>query len=135
MKTNYAGIVLLGILLLPGIFLSCNKYPDGPKFTLLGRKDRMEGEWDLKETIAPDGSVDYDNSNDITELTEDNDYHYISGNITVNGKWAFEDKKANVVFKIGNTALRYKILRLKDQQLWLQDVNNNDILKYENTDD
>lgn len=113
---------------------SCNKYPEGPKFTLLTKKDRMEGKWDLKETDHSDGTVTYDIMNDIIELDDDNEYIYTSGNISISGEWEFVSDKEKVMFKIGNLNLTYKILRLKNKELWLQDEGNGDVMKYENKD-
>jgi hypothetical protein len=113
---------------------SCNKYPDGPKFTILSKKERMQGLWDLQETDHADGTVTYDIYKDIMELTEDFSYSYTSGNITINGDWEFASDKEKVTFKIGNINLTYKIMRLKSKELWLQNESNLDVLKYKNTD-
>lgn len=113
---------------------SCNKYPEGPKFTILSKKERMQGKWDLQETDHADGTVTYDTTNDFIELTEDNEYTYIAGNISISGEWEFVSDKEKVMFKIGNLNLTYKILRLKSKELWLQDETNGDVLKYENKD-
>jgi hypothetical protein len=113
---------------------SCNKYPEGPKFTLLSKKERMQGQWDLKETDHADGTVTYDPYNNIMELTEDFDYSYTSGNITISGEWEFASDKEKVTFKIGNLSLTYKIMRLKNKDLWLQDESTMDVMKYRNTE-
>lgn len=113
---------------------SCNKYPDGPKFTVLTKKERMQGQWDLQETDHANGTVTYDGYKDIMELTEDFDYSYTSGNITINGEWDFVSDKEKVIFKIGNVNLTYKIMRLKSKELWLQDESTMDVMKYENKD-
>ena len=129
-------------LILPiiGVFIlisSCNKYPDGPKFTLLGKKDRMEGLWDLQETSHSDGTTTYDGLLEIMELTDDNEYFYKTGSITIEGTWRFESKKEKdkVAFTVANYTVTYKIMRLKDQELWLKNEINGDVMKYKNNDD
>ncbi|WP_341902691.1 hypothetical protein [Fluviicola taffensis] len=130
-KITLSAIVLS--LLLPLIH-SCNKYPDGPKFTILTKKERMQGQWDLKETDHSDGTVTYDSSNEIIELTEDFEYFYTSGILTISGDWEFASDKEKVTFKIGNVSLTYKIMRLKSKELWLQDETTLDVMKYKNTE-
>lgn len=134
MKTLKITLFTLVLSLSLPLINSCNKYPDGPKFTLLSKKERMEGEWDLKETDHADGTVTYDGYNDIMKLTEDFDYSYIAGNITISGEWEFESDKEKVTFKIGNLSLTYKIMRLKNKELWLQNETTLDVMKYKNTE-
>lgn len=132
MSSSKLILPILGAL----IFISsCNKYPDGPKFTLLGKADRMEGLWDLKETTHSDGSTTYDSLLEIMELTDENEYYYTSGPITIEGTWAFESDKEKVSFTIANTSVTYKIMRLKDKELWLKNESNGDVMKFRNTED
>lgn len=131
MSSSKLILAFLGVFIL---FASCKKYPDGPKFTLLGKKDRMQGLWDLKETVHVNGSITYDSSADIMELTDDNEYFYRTGVVTINGKWDFESDKEKVSFTIGNANYTYRIRRLKDKQLWLHDETNGDLMKFKNTD-
>lgn len=132
-KVKFVSKALLLVLSI-SLISSCNKYPDGPKFTLLSKKERMQGKWDLQEIAHSDGTVTYDNLNEIIELTEDNDYTYTSGYISVSGEWEFVSDKEKVLFKIGNLNVTYKIMRLKNKELWLQDEGDGDVLKYENKD-
>lgn len=134
MKKSHSLWLILLFISVTTTFSSCNKYPDGPKFTLLTKKERMQGLWDLTETNHSDGTVTYDNWNDIMELTEENEYIYTSGNISVSGEWEFVSDKEKVLFKIGNLNSTYKILRLKSKELWLQNESNGDVLKYKNKD-
>lgn len=131
LKITLSAIILS--LSLP-LINSCNKYPDGPKFTILSKKERMQGQWDLQETDHADGTVTNDIYKDIMELTGDFDYSYTSGNITIRGKWEFVSDKEKVTFKIGNINITYKIMRLKSKELWLQNESNLDVMKYENTE-
>lgn len=122
-----AGIVT-GVLL----FTSCNKYPDGPGFSMLSKKERMEGKWDLQETDHADGTVTYDTAGDIMELTNDMECMYQSGFITVEGTWEFTDKKEKIRISVGSLSKVYSIRRLKSKELWLMDDANSDVLKFKN---
>ncbi|MNU79125.1 hypothetical protein D3C71_687340 [compost metagenome] len=123
---------LAGILTGTLLFTSCNKYPDGPGFSMLSKKERVEGEWDLQETAHPDGTVTYDTSGEIMELTDDMECMYQSGFITVEGTWEFTDKKEKIRISIGSLSKVYTIRRLKNKELWLMDDANNDVLKFDN---
>ncbi|MNJ83938.1 hypothetical protein D3C87_13700 [compost metagenome] len=123
---------LAGLLTGTLLFTSCNKYPDGPGFSMLSKKERVEGEWDLQETDHADGTVTYDTSGEIMELTDDMECMYQSGFITVEGTWEFTDKKEKIRISIGNLSKVYSIRRLKSKEMWLMDDANNDVLKFKN---
>lgn len=127
-------IILSSALALLFTFGSCNKYPDGPKFTLLTKKARVVGEWDLSETLHSDGTVTYDYSDDIMELTEDEDAFYYSGNLTISGTWEFISNKEKLRIAYGNFVGTPRIMRLKDKELWLKYEDTGDVLKFENID-
>lgn len=130
-KITLSAIILsLSLLLVQ----SCNKYPEGPKFTLLTKKERMQGLWDLQETDHANGTVTYDGYKYIMELTKDFNYSLSTGNITTSGNWEFSSDKKKVIFTVGTGKLTYKIMRLKSKDLWLQNETNLDVLKYENKD-
>lgn len=122
------------LLIGTSLFTSCKKYPDGPGFSLLGRKERMEGKWDLQQTDHSDGSVTYDNTEDILEMTEDEKCYLHSGYVTVEGEWYFADKKQKVHIKIGNVGQTFSIRRLKNKELWIMDDSTQDVYKYKNTE-
>lgn len=124
--------ILAGIVTGSLLFTSCNKYPDGPGFSMLSKKDRMEGEWDLQETDHADGTVTYDSSGDIMKLTDDMECMYQTGFITVEGTWEFTDKKEKIRISVGSLSKIYSIRRLKNKELWLMDDSNNDVLKFKN---
>lgn len=58
-----AGIAAIGLN-------SCGKYEDGPKFSLLTKKARLAGEWDVKsigsETLDQDWALSLDFDKDGT---------------------------------------------------------------------
>lgn len=124
--------MLAGIVTGALLFTSCNKYPDGPGFSMLSKKERMEGKWDLQETDHADGTVTYDTAGDIMELTNDMECMYQSGFITVEGTWEFTDKKEKIRISVGSLSKVYSIRRLKSKELWLMDDANSDVLKFKN---
>ena len=117
---------------------SCNKYEEGPKVSLLTKKARLTGDWTLDKYEA-DGQ-------DITsfvasawgaaewQIEKDGAYH-ITGNVNENGTWELGEDKDDVRFKSDNSSQpeeSYRILRLKNKELWLRYTNSNgtyDIIK------
>ena len=62
------------------IFSSCNKYEEGPAFTILSATKRITGTWELKETLVNDTIV---NLNDFTSMLGDIDLDSLSGGIPI----------------------------------------------------
>ena len=129
---RFTALTIAGLLAGSLLFTSCNKYPDGPGFSMLSKKDRVEGEWDLQETDHADGTVTYDTAGDIMKLTDDMECMYQTGFITVEGTWEFTDKKEKIRISVGNLSKVYSIRRLKSKEMWLMDDANNDVLKFKN---
>lgn len=129
---RFTALTIAGLLTGSLLFTSCNKYPDGPGFSMLSKKDRVEGEWDLQETDHADGTVTYDTAGDIMKLTDDMECMYQTGFITVEGTWEFTDKKEKIRISVGSLSKVYSIRRLKSKEMWLMDDANNDVLKFKN---
>lgn len=62
------------------VFMSCNKYEEGPSFSLLSATKRIEGTWVLTETRVNDTVV---NLNDLTSLLGDVNLDSITGGIPI----------------------------------------------------
>lgn len=118
---------------------SCNKYEEGPKFTLLTAKARLVNTWTLTK-------VEY-NGNDVTnsypditaDIKKDNTYKvtYSAGSVSTSeeGKWEFNSDKTAVIFTVdGETASDpATIIMLKNKMLKFKDVDgsNTTITTYE----
>ena len=108
---------------------SCNKYEEGPKFTLLTAKARLVNTWTLTKAES--------NGNDVTsffpgikvEINKDNTYKmtYTAGSIstTEEGKWEFNDDKTTVTFIPDGetTGEPQTIVMLKNKMLKLKSVD------------
>ena len=83
------------------ILFSCNKYEDGPVFSLLSAKTRLDGEWEV--TKINNSFSELDNSNFIWQFEEDGDFTFdaswiisLSGGNQIDfqenlvGDWEFE---------------------------------------------
>jgi len=131
-KFIFSGVIAL----IATAVVSCGKYEEGPAFSLLTKKMRLTGDWTL-ENYTSDGQ-------DITnfvqaawgsaewQIEKDGNYH-ITGNVNENGTWELGEDKDDVFFTPTNGSRdTYRILRLKDTELWLRYTNSNgtyDIIK------
>ncbi|MGZ3900983.1 MAG: hypothetical protein ACXVNM_14665 [Bacteroidia bacterium] len=127
--------ILFVFALVAFIFTGCNKYQDGPKFSLLTKKARLTGDWKIDKV--------YFNGNDITDayktavganfvldIEKDGNYK-VTGNFPDQGKWKFGEDKDDVYFTPNSTGIEdaERILRLKNKELWLRHTESNGDVK------
>lgn len=117
----------ISILMLATTFIfttSCSKYEEGPAISLLPKKTRLVGTWEVDEIVHDDGEVENVNDNTTYEYTSDNVYRVIEGNLTYTGEWNFTQDKEYLEVTYSAGALSFssedKILRLKNNELWIQ---------------
>jgi hypothetical protein len=134
MKKITLFLTLAGLLLLT---FSCKKYPDGPSFTLLSKKERLENSWAMSKAYEDgvDKTGDYQSAFKDYNLifTKSGAYSYsysFYGFYTVseNGNWVFNSDKTKLIFDpASNNDANYEwtILRLKDEELWARDDDYN----------
>ncbi len=111
---------------------SCGKYEEGPGFTLLTKKARLSGKWDLKSSTNGSVTIE-DSSDDLVEYTKDNTVIYSGGGLSINGTWEFTDDKTGVletVTFLGQSSTdTTHIIRLTNSELWKKEGNT--IYKFE----
>ncbi len=122
---------------------SCGKYEDGPNFSLLSKKSRVVGTWDMKtltdsQTGATDNfcqngaycvEITMDKDNKLTQKISDGSYSY-----TYTGTWNFNDDKTQLIWTTPSYTTSYEIKRLTNKELWLDDditATDGDIYKLE----
>jgi hypothetical protein len=121
----------------------CGKYEDGPNFSLLSKKSRVVGTWDMKSlTDSQTGVTDnfcqngaycveitMDKDNKLTQKISDGSYSY-----TYTGTWDFNDDKTQLIWTTPSYTTSYEIKRLTNKELWLDDditSTDGDIYKLE----
>lgn len=140
MKTKT--ILTLATVVAATTFLaSCGKYEDGPGFTLLTKKARITGEWDVKEFVdGSDGSITTDNSSATYLIEKDGTLTYTDGNVSTSGTWEFTSDKENLRVITTYTLLGATITdtqesiitRLTNKELWIKDTDGSgDVTKLE----
>ncbi len=127
MKTlrNTALAILIGIGL-----TSCSKYEDGPAISFVSKVERIENDWEIEK--AERNGENVTEEYDQYELYLNEDYTarlvavYTSDNITfqyeTDGNWEFENDKEELKLDFENDDAdnTYIILRLKKDELWLE---------------
>ena len=121
-------IVLAALFISTLIFSSCNKYSEGPNFSMLTRKARLCNDWELKGyTLNGNNVLTVDFT---TKLSIDKDGTYsmsktynalgqIQGDYT-NGRWELVDKDATLYFYEDTTTKpthEYSIKELRNKEL------------------
>lgn len=131
MKNGKSTLFLAATIITVLNFSSCSKYEDGPKFSLRTKKARLTGEWEVVRI----GNETYPQNGYTLEMTFEKDgdfefkYSYSGYSYTYSGDWAFTSDKEDIVINydnfVGNTQM-YEILRLKNDEVWLEDPQNNE---------
>lgn len=130
MKTTLKTISILALGLI--LITSCNKYEDGPKFSLLTKKARLTGEWVIDQVTVNDADqtaayVSFVGANYVLEIEKDGKYR-TEGNYPDTGTWELGADKDDIRFlsdQAGSTEESFRILRLKNKELWLRQTQSN----------
>lgn len=111
--------------------VGCQKYDDGPFFSLRAREARMANTWKVDKAMKGDNDVTSAFSQYELKLTRDRDAEltaqYTLGAIIfefeTNGTWDFENNSEDVRLDFENNDAdeTYEILRLKENELWLRE--------------
>ena len=130
MKKIISALVVVIILV-----SSCKKYPDGPEFTLLTKKERISGNWKLEQVIVNGYDVTnaynlWYGSNYQLDIVKSGSYSVV-GNFPDHGIWNFVDDKSDVSFisQEDKGTKTYKILRLESSSMWFQDVDSSNYIR------
>lgn len=108
------------------VLSACNKYEDGPKFSLMSKKARLTGEWVVEQYTV--NGVDYTSDFNSTmgayvlEIEKDGKYR-TEGAYPDSGTWELGEDKDDVFLKsneAGSEEVSYRITRLKNKELWVK---------------
>src|SRR5436190_22042595 len=102
---------------------SCGKFEEGPKFSLLTIKARLAGHWKLESSTV--NGVDNTSSfgSDFEWDIEKNHTYKIKGASPDEGKWELGEDKDDVFFQSSQPGVfekSYRILKLKNKEMWLR---------------
>ncbi len=130
MKKIFA-LLILASFLMAGTY-SCNKYEEGPTITVTSKSYRLTRDWFLDK--AEQDGVDVTNTLPSLDQTFDDDGNYtmwIDGTEHL-GSWEFGPDKENIFIKLDGSSdqAKYKIIRLTDDDLWLDEEVGSQTMRY-----
>jgi hypothetical protein len=115
------------LLIIAATFSGCNKYPDGPKFSLLTKKMRLCHEWKL--TSLSFNGVDLTVPADFKlDIEKGGSYKVTATGYADEGKWTLGEDKDDIYMTSSapnSTEDAFRILRLKNKELWLRSTATN----------
>lgn len=112
---SVAGITALSVS-------SCGKYEDGPSVSLLTKKARVVGSWDVKSIGTQAMIAGYSmNLNFEKSGVATFSYTYGGSSYTYAGSWDFASDKENILINIDGDAQLFEIKRLTNNEMWLDD--------------
>lgn len=124
--------LILPLIALSLIFLtpSCSKYPNGSKFTLLTKTNRMVNDWKLTSYMI-NGNEFIDNQPEISLVIEKDGTYSWTATQTVlgqiqsefeHGTWSFNDDKTSLLILTDgeDIPVGYTITELRSKKLVLQ---------------
>jgi len=136
-------VILLTVVASVLMLTSCSPYEDGPAISLRSRTERLCNEWRLTRLYINGTEQTLSSFDQQTTLEfKDNgtvNYSYAVMDstaivITGSGTWEFNDDQTEVfttvTYTLGGTEKdTFKILRLKEEELWLENNQDGDVVE------
>lgn len=129
---NLFRLSLVAVLALSAVLTSCNKYEEGPGFTLLTAKMRVVNDWKITKVEYNGTDVTPSSSTTSTSIKKDNTYTstYSSGSfsITENGTWEFNSDKTQLISTDSDGDVSTMIIvMLKNKMMKLKDIDGSNV--------
>lgn len=136
-------VILLTVVVSVLMLTSCSPYEEGPAISLRSRTERLCNEWKLTRLYINGTEQTLSAFDQQTTLEfKDNgtvNYSYAVMDstaivITGSGTWEFNDDETEVfttiTYTLGGTEKdTFKILRLKEEELWLENNEDGDVVE------
>ncbi len=136
-------VILLTVVASVLMLTSCSPYEEGPAISLRSRTERLCNEWRLTRLYINGTEQTLSSFDQQTTLEfKDNgtvNYSYAVMDstaivITGSGTWEFNDDQTEVfttiTYTLGGTEKdTFKILRLKEEELWLENNQDGDVVE------
>jgi len=136
-------VILLTVVASVLMLTSCSPYEEGPAISLRSRTERLDNEWRLTRLYINGTEQTLSSFDQQTTLEfKDNgtvNYSYAVMDstaivITGSGTWEFNDDQTEVfttvTYTLGGTEKdTFKILRLKEEELWLENNQDGDVVE------
>lgn len=128
MKTKKRFLKFIPIAFITLIFAGCQKYEDGPMFSIRTRTERVANTWEIDNYTI--------NETDWTSLvggysetySKDGNYSYTWGILNGTGTWKFANRQSDIqITGISNQTDRtLVILKLEEEQFWYYYMDGSD---------
>lgn len=128
MKTKKTFLKFIPIAFITLLFAGCQKYEDGPMFSIRTRTERVANTWEIDNYTI--------NETDWTSLvggysetySKDGNYSYTWGILNGTGTWKFANNQSDIqITGISNQTDRtLVILKLEEEQLWFYYMDGSD---------
>lgn len=127
------------------IFSACKKYEEGPRFSFRSKEERLSNTWIMSQVFETNGGSKIDKTSDYNTvysnfvLVCDKENHYSTTfrylsatDANEIGRYRFGSEKNILIFTFesGNDDAmegKWTILRLKEDELWMETVNSNNV--------
>ncbi len=118
---------LLIISLCAFAFTDCKKFEDGPMFSLRTKKARVEGDWKIVKYTTDGVDVPF-NSDFIIHIKKGGSYTINQSTNTLDGKWELGEDGDDLILTPNDASIlrsSYRILKLKNKEMWWKEVKPN----------
>jgi hypothetical protein len=121
---NFSYLTVLGAASLATV--GCNKYEDGPNFSLRTKKARIVGGWNVEsigsEVLGSTYSINmsFEKTGSLT-YTESYTYGGYSDSYSYAGSWEFASDKEEIRLNLDGDIQVFEIKRLTNKEVWLDD--------------
>lgn len=130
MNTNNTSLALI-LISISTTFSSCT-YDEGPLISLRTKASRLTGSWEVEKISDKEVENNY-----IYRFEKDNEFKITNelldtaGNVTststIEGDWDWlNDDKESITLEHDGGEMIYKIIRLTNSELWLEDEDGED---------
>ncbi len=131
MNYNFTKRMVAVVSIVGALYLSsgCGKYEEGPELSLMSKKARVTGEWEVTKMLGDDGE-EYDMGNmDMTWTFEKDgsfasamtfEYGGVSYTYDEKGEWEFSEDKEELDIEIDGDVESFEILRLSNKEMFLE---------------
>jgi hypothetical protein len=134
MKRLFAFLCAGGMMMAAAFTSGCKKYEEGPLISLRPKKERVSNTWKIEKAFdnGKDVTSEYDEydlylaESGYAKLTATYDYGIFTFSGSTEGTWKFESNEENLRldFENNDADAVYRILRLKEKELWLEEAGN-----------
>lgn len=110
------------LFLLLVIIVSCKKYNNGPRVSVLPKKYRLVGDWKMVKITTGDNTTSLAENDELKIKNNGKyEYYFIGDSSFQYGKWAFSKDKTKLIFTQDSSQLvnTYKIIELRNREIKL----------------